>query len=127
MPVAIKSKREGFRRCGVAHPKPWTEYPDGMFTLEELEILEAEPMLDVIFKEPEPEPEPDPPTDPEITPEEKPEPGPESLLEEKPEPETVAQLKEALDTMGVKYVANAKKVDLEALYAQAAADIIKGK
>lgn len=45
--IRITSKREGFRRCGVAHPKTPTEYPGGTFTREEIEILKADPMLQV--------------------------------------------------------------------------------
>lgn len=45
MPVIITSKRDGFRRCGLAHPASPVEHPDGAFTPEQLEILKAEPML----------------------------------------------------------------------------------
>lgn len=45
--IRIRSKQEGFRRCGVAHPAEWTEYPDDRFSAEELEVLMAEPMLQV--------------------------------------------------------------------------------
>jgi hypothetical protein len=45
--LRIKSKREGFRRCGVAHSKQWTEYPEGRFTAAELARLKADPMLTV--------------------------------------------------------------------------------
>ncbi|MEM5790027.1 MAG: HI1506-related protein, partial [Syntrophobacteraceae bacterium] len=37
----------GFRRCGVAHRKEWSEYPGDHFTAEEIEILCSEPMLQV--------------------------------------------------------------------------------
>ena len=43
--IRIKSKKEGFRRCGIAHPKTPTEYPDGRFSKEVLAVLKAEPML----------------------------------------------------------------------------------
>jgi len=43
--IRITSKRDGFRRCGVAHPAAPTEYPDDRWSDEELAILEAEPML----------------------------------------------------------------------------------
>ena len=43
--IQITSKRDGFRRCGVAHPKSTTQYPDNRFTAEQLKILQAEPML----------------------------------------------------------------------------------
>lgn len=45
MPIRITSKQHHFRRCGVAHPKSATEYPDGRFTDAELDILDNEPML----------------------------------------------------------------------------------
>jgi len=45
--IRITSKKHNFRRCGVAHPKEPTEYPDDRFSEEELEILTAEPMLTV--------------------------------------------------------------------------------
>lgn len=43
--IRISSKREGFRRCGIAHSKEPTEYPDDRFTPAELKALKAEPML----------------------------------------------------------------------------------
>jgi hypothetical protein len=45
MPVIITAKRDGFRRCGLAHPAKPVEHPDGTFTDEQLDILKAEPML----------------------------------------------------------------------------------
>jgi len=45
MPIRITSKKEGFRRCGIAHSQKPTIYPDGRFSEKELGILEAEPML----------------------------------------------------------------------------------
>ena len=45
MPIKITSKKDGFRRCGIAHPKEATEYPDDRFTKEELTVLDAEKML----------------------------------------------------------------------------------
>lgn len=47
--IKITSKKEGFRRCGVSHPKGATEYPDDRFSTKELKILEGEPMLFVEF------------------------------------------------------------------------------
>lgn len=47
MPIRIRSKRDGFRRCGKAHSSQWTEWPDDAWTAEELERLRAEPMLQV--------------------------------------------------------------------------------
>ena len=46
--IVIKSKQEGFRRCGVAHTKAQTEWPNSKFSKEELEILKSEPMLIVV-------------------------------------------------------------------------------
>lgn len=43
--IRITAKRDGFRRCGVAHPKAATDYPNNRFTAEQLETLQAEPML----------------------------------------------------------------------------------
>ena len=43
--ILIKSKKEGFRRCGLAHPAKEVLYSDDRFTAAELAILTAEPML----------------------------------------------------------------------------------
>ena len=40
-------KKDGFRRCGVLHSFEATEHDDGVFTAEQLAILQAEPMLSV--------------------------------------------------------------------------------
>ncbi len=45
--IIITSKRDGFRRCGMAHPAAATEYADDAFTGEQLKTLRAEPMLTV--------------------------------------------------------------------------------
>ena len=45
--ITITSKQHLFRRCGVAHPKGATEYPDERFTDAELKIMSADPMLRV--------------------------------------------------------------------------------
>jgi len=45
MPIRIKSKMRGFRRCGIAHPAEYVEYPDDRFSAKEVAILKAEPML----------------------------------------------------------------------------------
>ncbi|MDY0187799.1 MAG: HI1506-related protein [Syntrophus sp. (in: bacteria)] len=56
--VRIRSKKAGFRRCGIAHPEQWTEYPAKRFTDKEIERLLAEPMLQVdVLDLPDPEPE----------------------------------------------------------------------
>jgi hypothetical protein len=41
----ITSKKEGFRRAGVAHSAQPTVYPDDAFTEEEWAALEAEAFL----------------------------------------------------------------------------------
>jgi hypothetical protein len=43
--IKIKALRNGFRRCGMAHPDTEVEHPDDTFTAEQLEILQAESML----------------------------------------------------------------------------------
>ena len=47
--VRIRSKREGFRRCGFAHSKQAIDHPAGRFSPNQLERLLAEPMLIVEF------------------------------------------------------------------------------
>ena len=47
MPIKITSARDGFRRCGMAHSKQTTQYPDGKFSKKEIAILENESMLTV--------------------------------------------------------------------------------
>ena len=50
--IRIISKYHNFRRCGIAHPKEATEYSDDRFSVKELKILKAEPMLTVeVIKE----------------------------------------------------------------------------
>ena len=56
--IRITSKKDGFRRCGVAHPKGATDHPDTRFTPDQLNILSNEPMLKVQHVE---NPEPDGP------------------------------------------------------------------
>jgi len=90
VPIIIKSKREGFRRCGLAHSKEPVTHDDGRFSEEELARLRAEPMLTV-----------------EIVP-----------AEDKPDM-TVAQLKEALEAKEIEVPASAKKADLVKLYQEA--------
>ena len=48
MPVFIQSRKDGFRRCGVAHSAERTEYPDGHWSDADLAILKAEPQLMVV-------------------------------------------------------------------------------
>jgi hypothetical protein len=58
--IRIKSKKAGFRRCGIAHSAEIVEYPDKRFTPAELEILKAEPNLvvEIVSKK-----QPDPPAE----------------------------------------------------------------
>jgi hypothetical protein len=60
--IRITSKKDGFRRCGIAHPATPTEYPDGHFKKAVLAELQAEPMLTVELVKEEPVV---PPIDPE--------------------------------------------------------------
>jgi len=46
--IRITSKKEGFRRCGVAHSKTAVDWPDDRFSEEDLATLKAEPMLQVV-------------------------------------------------------------------------------
>jgi hypothetical protein len=46
--ITITSKKNKFRRCGVAHPAAPTHYPDGAFSEQQLAALRAEPMLEVV-------------------------------------------------------------------------------
>lgn len=43
--LKIKSKKAGFRRCGMAHSAEFVEYPDGRFSKAEIAALKADPML----------------------------------------------------------------------------------
>lgn len=47
MPIIITSRRDGFRRCGVAHRAAPVTWPDARFTAAELATLRTEPMLTV--------------------------------------------------------------------------------
>ena len=46
--IIITSKKDGFRRAGIAHPAQTTEYPDGFFSEAQLELLRQEPLLYVL-------------------------------------------------------------------------------
>lgn len=43
--IRITSKKEGFRRCGIAHSTKPKLYPNDKFNKTELETLINEPML----------------------------------------------------------------------------------
>ncbi|MNN20940.1 hypothetical protein D3C81_1342450 [compost metagenome] len=45
MGVIITAKRNGFRRCGIAHSAEGCYFPDGYFTAEQLKALKDERML----------------------------------------------------------------------------------
>lgn len=47
MIVRIKSKRDGYRRCGISHPRLATDHPAERFTESMLEKLLADPVLTV--------------------------------------------------------------------------------
>lgn len=49
--IRIKSKKDGFRRCGIAHSKEAVQYPDDRFSAGELAVLRAEPTLVVEIME----------------------------------------------------------------------------
>ena len=59
--IKIRSQREGFRRCGIAHSTEWTEYPAGKFNKKELSRLKNEPMLWVEEEDQKPPKPKDPP------------------------------------------------------------------
>lgn len=46
--VTITAARDGFRRCGVAHPAAPTWHPAGTFTAHQIEVMMGEPLLAVI-------------------------------------------------------------------------------
>ncbi|EQB2066965.1 TPA: hypothetical protein PXJ50_001676 [Yersinia enterocolitica] len=49
MPIQITAKRDGFRRCGMAHSDKTQTYADGHFSPSVLAELMAEPMLVVSY------------------------------------------------------------------------------
>jgi len=99
MPIIIKSKREGFRRCGIAHHLEEITHPDGRFTPDEITRLQAEPRLTVKIV-------------------------PDQPHEISGDTMTVAQIKNELDALGVEYPDKAKKAELFMLY-QAALDTVE--
>jgi hypothetical protein len=46
-PLRIRSARDGFWRAGVQHHRKAQTHPAGAFTLDQVELLESEPMLTV--------------------------------------------------------------------------------
>jgi len=51
MTIIIEAKRDGFRRCGIAHPGKPTKYADDFFTEEQLKALAKEPQLICAYEE----------------------------------------------------------------------------
>lgn len=47
MPIKITSTQEGFRRCGMVHGREPVIHEDGVFTKEQITLLQKEPMLKV--------------------------------------------------------------------------------
>lgn len=43
--IIITAKKEGFRRCGIAHPAKPTSHADDRFSAEQLKTLQGESML----------------------------------------------------------------------------------
>jgi len=43
--IRITSKKDGFRRCGIAHSKSPVEYDNKRFSKKEMTLLQDEPML----------------------------------------------------------------------------------
>ena len=43
--IRIAARKDGFRRCGLAHSASPTDYPSDRFSSEVLDQLKAEPML----------------------------------------------------------------------------------
>lgn len=50
MAITIRARREGFRRCGIAHSVAPVTYADGTFGASQIDALRCEPML--IVEEP---------------------------------------------------------------------------
>lgn len=48
MPIQITAKRDGFRRCGMAHSDKTQTYADDHFSAAQLKVLEAEDQLVVV-------------------------------------------------------------------------------
>lgn len=48
MPIQITAKRDGFRRCGIAHSEITQTYADDHFSADDLNVLEKEPQLIVV-------------------------------------------------------------------------------
>lgn len=51
MAIVITSKRDGFRRCGIAHTSKAVRYPDDFFSEAQLRALVKEPQLTLAYEE----------------------------------------------------------------------------
>jgi hypothetical protein len=51
MAIVITSKRDGFRRCGIAHSSQAARYPDDFFSETQLRALLKEPQLILAYAE----------------------------------------------------------------------------
>ncbi len=51
MAIVITSKRDGFRRCGIAHSSHAARYPDDFFSEAQLRALVKEPQLILAYEE----------------------------------------------------------------------------
>lgn len=94
--IQIVSKKDGFRRAGIAHPSTPKNYPDDFFSEAQLAEIKAEPML-VISRLPD-LPEPD---ETEI-----------AQAREHLAGLNVDQLKKQCDKLDIKYPAKARRDDL---------------
>jgi len=74
----IRSKNDGFRRCGIAHTKAGKEFADDFFTEDQLAALKADPMITVDYVN-----DPAPATDPFYNPDPEPETEPASRKKSK--------------------------------------------
>lgn len=95
--IQIVSKKDGFRRGGIAHPDSPKTYTDEFFTADQLEEIENEPTLIVTHH-------PDPPKEKGQDEEKE----TRKVLEKK----KLDQLKADCDSMGIEYPADATKAVL---------------
>jgi len=94
--IQIVSKKDGFRRGGVAHPDKPKDYPDDFFKEDQLEAIENEPMLFVTHLPDLPKKDSDE----------------EAKARKVLEGMTNDKLKAECDAMGIKYPGNVTKADL---------------
>ena len=48
MPIFVKSNKDGFRRCGVAHTREGREFADDVFTEEQIKIMNDDPDIMIV-------------------------------------------------------------------------------